>query len=432
MDPREYRYEHESNAAPEGYAPAQQYNPYPPYHQEVNSFPESRYIPQNEVNNQNLLLELENEMYDQGDFVQQPQPQLAIPDIQAPPAHHEGTYTDNDVTYALRFHSLQAASDYRNAVTKLPTLDPNADNTIAHVENNEGYLVVEMMQAVYNLHQVGDQPKCHDINMFTLGYSDCVERDEVEATCHVLFHEMLFRCRHGFKGRGKNDRAARRTEDTTANCETRMRNVVECLRNWKNVCRDIVRDDAQIVMLANHPKARSTEKKNNKRTNDTRAATAKVGKEAKEREQNVRGQQKSQDYDNGRSKYTSQQPHTRPTHTVPHRPSPTQFGTNPFISSMPVRGRDYTQSGYLPAPQPQNGYGNWNAPLPTAHAYSYNMPASQFPIGTTQPSVPAVPMGGHSRQSTYPQQAEQARSEQPSYTIVNGVPFNLQYPLGNV
>ncbi|KAF2645551.1 hypothetical protein P280DRAFT_531736 [Massarina eburnea CBS 473.64] len=187
--------------------------------------------------------------------------------------------------YQLAFTSHEQASAHRNAATVPPNIAPESDPTIDKVENDGQAWVARLMEAVYDITDVSDNADSNDTKMFTLGSGAFVPYDEVEAACHILFRTVITRCREGFRGRGKPNKAIGKgshKEDQHGNCETRIKNVVYCLRKWKAACRDIVRDDSDIHSLANHPMGMVKQKHDAQVTNGRKTRKAKEGRVAKE------------------------------------------------------------------------------------------------------------------------------------------------------
>jgi hypothetical protein len=202
-------------------------------------------------------------------------------------------FTDDGPTLTISHHE---ASAYRYRVTRAPDIVPATDPTIQKVLQSREQYVGRMVHAMWDLSTAEDSTysRRQERNLFTLGEDHAFSAYDVEAACRVLFDIVIDRCQNGFRGsrcqnmdqcqngvrgsRNQNlaegNKATRRRnwhqEDTTANCGTRMENVISCLRKWKSACRDVMYEDSKMVSMANHPLACARAKMENKRGRQAR------------------------------------------------------------------------------------------------------------------------------------------------------------------
>ncbi|KAF2121058.1 hypothetical protein BDV96DRAFT_640471 [Lophiotrema nucula] len=184
----------------------------------------------------------------------------------------------SDAEPSLKFNKDTAAT-FRNQITMKPHGDLGTDATIAAVELNRSAWIVSMVKAVYNLVNINDRPKANQCNLFRRGTSSCIHVEVVESACHAVFDALLDRCKHGFRGPKSENHAlnagAGRILDKTANCTTRLQNVVDALKTHKTVCRDILYDQFKRQLLVNHPLKYSDKKKGHLGCNNQKAEAAK-------------------------------------------------------------------------------------------------------------------------------------------------------------
>lgn len=182
-------------------------------------------------------------------------------------------------------HGLATSSAlaFRQRVTQRPTLTPAADPTINFVIARQELYIREMVQAVFNMDNVNDNPTFRGLAMFTLHHENQVCGYEVEAACRVLFAAVIKRCQIGYCGSVGNNRLLNKDfalVDQDGSCLARITNVIKALREWKSVCKEIIVSDFKILHLANAPATvaedKMTQKKNNRvkkeRTDKERAA----------------------------------------------------------------------------------------------------------------------------------------------------------------
>jgi hypothetical protein len=89
------------------------------------------------------------------------------------------------------------------------------------------------------IHAVYDTKTSTDVkalNMFKPGFADYISPPEIEAGCHTLFNQVIFRCLHGYRGMprfnlltGKGRQGDNGRADGDANCLTRITNIVAAL-----------------------------------------------------------------------------------------------------------------------------------------------------------------------------------------------------------
>ncbi|KAF2241098.1 hypothetical protein BU26DRAFT_572322 [Trematosphaeria pertusa] len=190
----------------------------------------------------------------------------------------------------LVFRNSEEALAYRRRVTMPSQLSPSTDPTIMDVFNHREAYVAEMIRAMYNLDGVRDKPEARERKLFDLGQPDATCGYEVEAACRVLFDTVIDRCCQGYRGATKDNKAGtpRNYEsDRDGNCTTRIQNVINCLRQWKAACRDILCDDYRCILLANHPLAYAGCKVSYQRNNNLKKVAIDKSKAVLAREADV-------------------------------------------------------------------------------------------------------------------------------------------------
>jgi len=200
----------------------------------------------------------------------------------------------------LVFASLREAREHRRRVTQPPELHPEHDPTIAEVERDSPIWIKKLVEAMYNLEDVGDKPNAMHKTFFTPGHRNEYSYKDIEAACYELHTAVISRSRYGYRGPKQDDKAYKKGSkkvkknpadeqvpnseifevDCTGNCATRIQNVVDGLWMWKNSCAQVIYDDRQQRMMANHPYTFANNKGHNKKCNTKKAATVEAGKQA--------------------------------------------------------------------------------------------------------------------------------------------------------
>ncbi|CAO2654597.1 Nn.00g113300.m01.CDS01 [Neocucurbitaria sp. VM-36] len=177
-------------------------------------------------------------------------------------------------------NNAQGALNYRNRSKYPPRVNPNTDATIAVVIALQEDYIADMIQAVYNLETANDGPKYEGRILFARGGAGSISVPDVEAACRALFQQILHQCQFGWCGHQNQDRLVRTKdktviEDKTSNCQQRVANTINALRDWKSVCREIIYSDDKIASLANAPLTVYRDKQNQQNANETKKKTKK-------------------------------------------------------------------------------------------------------------------------------------------------------------
>jgi hypothetical protein len=183
----------------------------------------------------------------------------------------------------LKFATLEEAKAYRYQVKVLPDLQPDNDPTIAEVEADAPAWIARMVEAIHDMSDVCDRSAAWEKKKFEGEHDKAYSEDHIESACWVLFEAVIDRCKNGFRALAEEDKARGKgsyEEDRTANCRTRVQNVVECLRKWKNACNDIMISDFYIRRLANHPYRYAATKVSNQACNKQKKKEHEAGKKA--------------------------------------------------------------------------------------------------------------------------------------------------------
>ncbi|KAF1966064.1 hypothetical protein BU23DRAFT_663887 [Bimuria novae-zelandiae CBS 107.79] len=172
---------------------------------------------------------------------------------------------------SIRTDRWQQAREYRRKVYEPPYIDPNTDDTIAHVEANAEAWVDQLIRAMANTKDVKDTATSHHRRLFS---SDAIDSLLVEACCREIFSALIDRCTNGFRGPAQFNKALKASQqlepDRTATCEERIQNVVKVLSWNKRACKDVLYEDWKIRLLVNHPLSYDKEKDSQKGSNDQR------------------------------------------------------------------------------------------------------------------------------------------------------------------
>ncbi|ORY18365.1 hypothetical protein BCR34DRAFT_449091, partial [Clohesyomyces aquaticus] len=165
----------------------------------------------------------------------------------------------------------QQAQDYRRRIYQIPYRDPRSDSTIANVEQNAEFWVLQLALAMTNLDNVKDRQGSHAVRMFLPNSYDPLL---VEATCREILTALVDRCKNGFRGPDLFNKAIKPGKeleaDKTATCYERLKNAIRALMWNKRVYKDVLYEDWKIRLLVNHPLAYDKEKDSQKGSNDQR------------------------------------------------------------------------------------------------------------------------------------------------------------------
>ncbi|KAF2788877.1 hypothetical protein K505DRAFT_366086 [Melanomma pulvis-pyrius CBS 109.77] len=186
----------------------------------------------------------------------------------------------------LAFSNDQAAAHaYRRRSTMPPQLDPESDPTIVEVREAQERWISDMVQAVFNHDGVPEAVNLPAYTMFMHGSRTVVTGYDVEATCRLIFEQVIDRCRFGFRGPVRDNMALNPSndckDDRYGNCLTRITNVTHALRVSKCICRDIIFEDYNCIKLVNAPLKTLSRKKKQRQNTMVRAAAIKEAKDAK-------------------------------------------------------------------------------------------------------------------------------------------------------
>ena len=173
---------------------------------------------------------------------------------------------------------LNGALDHRHCVTLGPKVPPARDATINHVKSRQEQYIREMIQAVFNMDGIHDNPTFGGRKMFIHGHKSQVSGYDVEAACRALFAAIISRCEFGYRGSAHANRLLNQGKnfehvDRDGNCQTRIDNIIKALKEWKSICKEIVLTDSKIYNLANAPASVWQDKMEQKINNETKKKT---------------------------------------------------------------------------------------------------------------------------------------------------------------
>ncbi|CAI6342280.1 unnamed protein product [Periconia digitata] len=202
-------------------------------------------------------------------------PPLSHLNYQEEPLQPSSTSPNNSPSNPNTVHPLpdrwQLAQHYRTRVHEPPQIDPSIDPTISLVTQNAEHWVYLLTSALTNVDSCKDTPTSHAYRLF---HPSPPPAPLLEASARQIFTSLLDRCTHGFRGPASFNKAlkpiAGLEADRFANCEERLRNVVDVLRGNKRVCKDVLYEDWKIRLLVNHPLAYDRDKDCQKGSNDQR------------------------------------------------------------------------------------------------------------------------------------------------------------------
>lgn len=228
----------------------------------------------------------QNNTYDVPPFsVQPPTPPQALVHQYTP--YHFDSQGLPDVTIPYTYKSdgapahfawvgdANGAFAHRHRVTEPPQLAPAQDPTIVKVRARRELYIGELVQAVFNMDGIKDNPTFNGLPMFTHGHKSEVSGYDVEAAARLLFDAVLARCETGYRGPVKGNRLLGgrkdvQVADRDGGCAARIANIITALHDWKSVCRDIVLSDSKIYHLANAPASVAFDKKTQWHNNNTK------------------------------------------------------------------------------------------------------------------------------------------------------------------
>ncbi|KAF2626759.1 hypothetical protein BU25DRAFT_459038 [Macroventuria anomochaeta] len=170
-------------------------------------------------------------------------------------------------------NDLTGATAYRSRVTRPPKQLGTSDPTIARVKARQETYIYEMVQAMFKVDTVKDNPTFEGVFWFTRGHKNVVSAYDVEAACRVLFKAVLDRCEIGHRGLDREDRLYKKYPekiDLNGSCEARINNVITALCEWKSICKDVLTSDAKIGQLANAPASIAKDKQKHWKNNKTK------------------------------------------------------------------------------------------------------------------------------------------------------------------
>ncbi|KAH7333796.1 hypothetical protein BKA66DRAFT_615184 [Pyrenochaeta sp. MPI-SDFR-AT-0127] len=219
----------------------------------------------------------------------------AAPAGHAPPPEDFVHYFNHNGQYQLAFSDATAAVAWHQTVTQGPQVDPNADHTIAAVQLRRVDYIATMVEAVYDRSVCQEKHGSRILNIFIQGKESYISPLEIEAACHMLFDLVIQRCRIGFQGQSKFNLLVGKGKDSmdghvdcTANCYRRITNVIQALREWKSICREMIQEEPKARRLVNAPMKLCEMKLAESKCNKKKASTNKEGKEAKEKLSKIR------------------------------------------------------------------------------------------------------------------------------------------------
>jgi hypothetical protein len=290
------------------------------------------------------------------------------------------------VPRSLEFASLEDAREYRRRVTRPPELNPEDDPTIPEVERDSHIWIKKLVEAMYNLEDVGDKPNAMHRTFFTVGHRNEYPYKDIESACYELHAAVIDRSRYGYRGPKQDDKAYKKGSkvkknvadeqepnngtfevDCIGNCATRMQNVVDGLWVWKNSCAQVVYDDRQQRLMANHPFTFANNKGHNKKCNDKKKETSEAGRKAvaelAEVKQNQEQTEKPKTAKKARTTRNKQ----------PTTNSPSGYTSRPFVSKTQGHQDQATIFDFgLGISDPQNNQNLFmrHQPMP-AHSHGY-------------------------------------------------------------
>lgn len=209
-------------------------------------------------------------------------------------SEHSASYPRNldsqtpTATRTLKFKDSNEAHNWLHSVTMLPPIHPQSDPTINIIASDRTTWVLAMIDAIYDLGSCADNSKM--LAHFQPSSPSFISELEIEAACHILFDILISYCRYGFQGLPKTNvhmvksSGGRKNheEDKTADCLTRMGNVIAALRSWKSVCKGMVEDDTKKWQLVNAPVGAVGKKVSERKCNTVKKKAAAEGKKARD------------------------------------------------------------------------------------------------------------------------------------------------------
>ncbi|KAF3043069.1 hypothetical protein E8E11_001276 [Didymella keratinophila] len=198
----------------------------------------------------------------------------------------------------------------------------------------------DVIVAVYNTTNICDNPDYTGIRNFTLGHDNKVSCFDVEAACSALFATILDHCTNGHRGltdrlNGSEVEAA----DRDGTCQIRVDNVLRSLREWKSVCKDILRCPSKIANLANAPATAWQDKLTQKNNNRTKKNNTQKDRETgrKKNAQQQTGQQKKQRGQGKKAKAVVQSPAASSSEHESQMHTSSAVSQFPFVKSTAAK-----------------------------------------------------------------------------------------------